>query len=124
MRSNFETALPSSDSGMEGFFRVVFKRNLLKNNQSTASADRLPIDTDRLPIEIGDRTAAIMNYLNENGNARGADFAKLLGLGPDRVRQILQALVKSGIIIKHGDRRHTYYTANQGKEKVDNHQLV
>ena len=110
-----EVAEPEFD--MEGFFRVIFKRSLLNNNKSTAITDRLPIDTDRLPIEIGDRTAAIMNYLNENGSAKSADFAKLLGLGSDRVRQILQTLVKSGIIIKHGDRRHTYYTANQGKEK-------
>ena len=117
---------------MEGFFRVIFRRNQLNNNQSTVNTDRIPIDTDRIPIDIdripintdslsidsSDRIAAIIKYLYENGRGRSADFARLLGLGPDRVKQILQTMVKSGIIIKHGNRRHTYYTANQESDIV------
>ena len=106
-----EVAEPEFD--LEGFFRVVFKRNHINNALSTVATDRLPIDTDRLPIENSDRIVAITKYLSENGRGRSADLAKLLGVGTDRMRQILQVLVRNGIIEKHGDRRHTYYTVNQ-----------
>ena len=116
-----DVAEPEFD--FEGFFRVLFKRNHINIALSTAATDRLPIDTDRLPIENSDRIAAITKYLSENGRGRSADLAKLLGLGTDRVRQILQVMVRDGVIEKHGDRRHTYYTViKQSQDSQDGHQ--
>ena len=46
-----------------------------------------------------------------------ADFVELLAVSPQRVRQILRDMIKDNLIEKHGDKRHTYYTAkNQGME--------
>ena len=69
-----------------------------------------PKGIDRLAIENGDRISAILNYIETNGNGKNSDFVKLLGLSPGRVRQILQGMIKKGLIDKQGDKRHTYYT--------------
>ena len=86
------------------FFKVIFKRSQLDNS------DKIAIGSDRLAIENSDRNLAILKYLNDNGTGKNADFVTLLGLGHQRVRQILQDMVKNNLIEKHGDKRHTYYT--------------
>ena len=72
--------------------------------------DKLPIEGEKLPIENGDRILAILKHLGKNGSGKSSDFVKLIGVSPRRVRQILQDMIKSGLIEKHGDKRHTYYT--------------
>jgi ATP-dependent DNA helicase RecG len=86
------------------FFKVTFKREQSINAQSA-------IDSDRPAIENGDRASAILKYLNENGKGKNSDFANLLELSPQRTREILHDLIKEGLIEKHGEKRHTYYTA-------------
>ena len=78
-------------------------------------SDRLAIEiSDRIAIEISDRNPAILKYLEQNGSGKNADFAKLLAVSPQRVRQILQEMINDNLIEKHGDKRHTYYTAKKG----------
>ena len=88
------------------FFKVTFKRDLAIDAQSA-------IGSDRPAIENGDRISAILEYLNENGTGRNSDFANLLELSPPRTREVLQDLIQKGLIEKHGEKRHTYYTAKQ-----------
>lgn len=88
---------------LDGFFRVIFKRNKSIGNQSEAI-------TDRLPIEITDRNAAVLKFLDENKTGKTSNIAQLLGISPERARQILREMVADGLITKHGDRRHTYYS--------------
>ena len=96
-----DVAEPEFD--LDGFFRVIFKRNKSIGNQSETI-------TDRLPIEITDRNAAILKFLNENKTGKAFEIAQLLGISADRARQILRKMVSDGLITKHGDKRHTYYS--------------
>jgi len=93
------------------FFKVTFKRELLHRDiGDIANSDRVAIDSDRIAIENGDRTSAILSYLQQKGSGKSADFVELLGVGPQRIRQIMQTMVAEGLIEKHGERRYTYYT--------------
>ena len=97
------------------FFKVIFYRNLLNSStemkmQAKENADRLAIDSDRLAID-SDRLALILKYLDENGSGKSSDFTKLIDVSPQRLRQILQSMIKNNLIEKHSDKRYTYYTA-------------
>jgi len=92
---------------------VIFIRNHPINGQTA-------IEVDRAAIENSDRTSIILEYIKENGKGRNADFSKLLGLSPQRVREILKDLIQEELIEKHGERRYTYYTAkNKTKHGQD-----
>ncbi|MDR2711934.1 MAG: hypothetical protein LBB91_02335, partial [Clostridiales bacterium] len=95
------------------FFKVVFERPNPNADAGTA------IGSDRTAIEPSDRESAVLDYLKLHGKGKSADFTKLLGLSAQRVREILQEMAGSGLIGKHGDKRHTYYTA-----KVSNIDLL
>ena len=89
------------------FFKVIFKRNKANDN-------RLAIEiSDRLAIEASDRISSILKYVEQNGSGRNTDFANLLGLSPQRIRQILQSMIKNELIEKHGEKRYAYYTAKK-----------
>ena len=87
------------------FFRVTFFRNQSVSNNGAS------IISDRPAIEYSDRYSLILKYLAENGKGKNADFSKLLGLSSRRVREILQDMIRAGLVKKHGDRRYAYYTA-------------
>jgi len=95
------------------FFKVIFKRPQV---EAAIDSDRTAIDSDRTAIgsdrtAIGsDRTAAVIEYLKQHGKGKNSDFAELFELSHQRVRELLQELAREGLIKKHGDRRHTYYT--------------
>jgi ATP-dependent DNA helicase RecG len=91
---------------LHDFFRVTFARNKSNDNE-------LAIDSDRLAIENSDRTSAILKYLEQNGRGKNADFVKLLGLSPQRIRQILQDMIQNGLIEKHGEKRYAYYVVKK-----------
>ena len=92
---------------LHDFFRVTFTRNQSINNE-------LAIDiSDRVAIESGDRISAILKYLDQNGSGKNADFVKLLELSPQRIRQILQDMLKNNLIEKHGENRYAYYTVKK-----------
>jgi len=107
---NANVAEPEFD--LQDFFRVTFARNQQSGSQLSIASDRQAIASDRQAIEIGDRVTAILQYLEENKRGKSADFSSLLGLSPQRVRVILNGLIQEGLITKHGDKRHTYYTYN------------
>jgi predicted HTH transcriptional regulator len=92
------------DFDWDYFFKVTFERNPSINALSTVSGDRTA-------IENGDRISAVLEYLEVHSKASNSDFAELLGLRPTRTREILQDLVQEGLIEKHGEKRHTYYTS-------------
>jgi len=97
-----DVAQPEFD--LDGFFRVIFKRATSIGNQAGAI-------TDRLPIETPDRDEIILKFLNDNNTGKASEIAHLLGVSTDRARQILRKMASGGLITKHGDRRHTHYTA-------------
>ena len=82
---NAKFAEPKFD--LYDFFRVTFKRN------QTDSKELAIEISDKLAIENSDRISIILNYLEENVIGKNADFAKLLGLSPQRIRQILQEMI-------------------------------
>ena len=91
---------------LHDFFRVTFLRN------QQAINDKSAIDSDRPAID-SDRFSVVLNYLEKNGSGKNSDFVKLLDLSSQRVREILQDMVKDALIEKHGDRRHTFYTVRK-----------
>ena len=93
---------------LHDFFRVTFMRNQPAINNELAIGV-----SDRLAIDSSDRFSAIMNYLAQNKTGKNADFVKLLAVSPQRVRQILQEMIKKELIEKHGEKRHTCYTAKK-----------
>ena len=92
---------------LHDFFRVTFKRNQPINNGLAIE------DSDRIAIESNDRTSVILKYLEQNGSGKSADFVKLLGVSPQRVRQILQDMIKNDLIEKHGEKRYAHYTVKK-----------
>jgi len=92
---------------LHDFFRVTFKRNQINKKESAIE------NSDRTAIEGSNRISAILKYLEENGNGKNADFSKLLGLSSQRTREILQDMIKQGLIEKHGEKRYTYYTVKK-----------
>jgi len=112
MTSAMETAgLEKPDFQTEGhFFKVIFKRPQLPTDTKTAIKNASPaINSDKAAIG-SDRTSTIINFLQQHGKGKNSDFAKLFGLSHQRIREILQSLVQEGLIEKHGNRRHTFYT--------------
>lgn len=101
---NAKVAEPKFD--LHDFFRVTFMRNQTIANTSA-------IGSDRAAIENSDRIFVILQYLDQNGSGKNADFAKLLGLSPQRIREILQDMIQIGLIEKHGEKRYAYYTAKK-----------
>jgi len=85
---------------------VTFTRN-------NSIADVSTLISDRPAIENSDRVSIVLHYLERNGSGKNADLAKLLGLSPQRVREIIQSMIKNGLIEKHGEKRYTYYTAKK-----------
>ena len=97
-----DVAQPEFD--LDGFFRVIFKRATSIGNQAGTI-------TGRLPIKTPDRDEIILKFLNDNNTGKASGIAHLLGVSTDRARQILRKMASDGLITKHGDRRHTHYTA-------------
>jgi len=91
---------------LHDFFKVTFARN-----QSIATTPAL--SSDRPAIESSDRISVILKYLEQNGNGKNSDFAKLLGLSSQRVREILQDMIQNDLIEKHGENRYAYYTVKK-----------
>ena len=114
-----EANIAAPEFDLHDFFRVTFKRNYQFASLSTATSDRQAIASDRQAIEIDDRITAILRYLNQNGKAKNTDISKLLELSPGRTRTILKELVEQGLIIKHSDKRHAYYTARNAKSTTN-----
>ena len=91
---------------LHDFFRVTFARN-------QAIADTSAISSDRPAIETSDRNSVILKYLEQNASGKNSDFTKLLGLSSQRVREILQDMIKNDLIEKHGENRYSYYTVKK-----------
>ena len=96
---------------LHDFFKVTFTR-------SRNAADKLAIEnSDKLAMENSDRVSAIMRYIERSGSGKNADFARLLGVSPQRVGQILRHMVQIGLIEKHGENRHAHYTAKKSSHE-------
>jgi ATP-dependent DNA helicase RecG len=80
-----------------GFFKVTFKRNEVETS------------IGRQSIAVIDRKRAVISYLEENGQARVADFVSVIGLSDGRVRALLREMVGDGTIEKIGDKRYVHY---------------
>jgi len=98
---------------LHDFFRVTFMRNQTINNGLAIEG------SDRLAIESSDRVFAVLNYLEQNGSGKSAEFVRLLGVGPQRVRQILQNMIKDDLIEKHGEKRYAHYTVKKQMKRDD-----
>jgi len=102
------------------FFKVIFKRSQFDANTKLAiESDRLAIDSDRLAIEGADKISIILEYLKKNKVGRSSDFTDLLKVSPQRIRQILQPMIQKDLIVKHGEKRHTYYTISENDQNSD-----
>lgn len=51
----------------------------------------------------------IITYLTIHVSAKNSDLAKLLGLKPTRVRELLKGLIAEGIVVSEGDRKNRVY---------------
>jgi F0F1-type ATP synthase delta subunit len=56
-----------------------------------------------------DRKRTITAFLEEHGQAKAADFVKVIGLSDGRVRALLREMAGDGTIEKVGDNRYAYY---------------
>jgi ATP-dependent DNA helicase RecG len=87
-----------------GFFKVTFKRS-----EAESSIGRQSAANRSLSVAATDRKSAVVSYLEENGQARVADFAGVIGLSDSRVRALLREMVGDGRIEKIGDKRYAHY---------------
>ena len=81
---------------------------------SQSIANRQPIDSQS--IETIDSKKRIAELIKKNGKVTSSQLAKLTGLTPGRVRQILQQLVADGFINKVGDYRYAAYALKNDNE--------
>jgi predicted HTH transcriptional regulator len=100
-----------------GFEAVIYRKTYSdrpadqdSSNKAAIGSDRTAIDSDRPAIFSDDRESAIIDFLTQNEYGKNSDFARLLTLSPQRTREILSSMATRGVIKKHGDKRHTYYT--------------
>ena len=70
--------------------------------QSAANADRVPIESD-------DKNHKILTFIADNGNVTSAQLSDYMGLSQRRVRELLNALVSEGLVVKSGNYRHAKY---------------
>jgi ATP-dependent DNA helicase RecG len=87
-----------------GFFKVTFKRSAIETSIGCQS-----VANRSLSVAATDRKRAVISYLEENGQARVADFAGVIGLSDGRVRALLREMVNDGTIEKIGDKRYAHY---------------
>ena len=107
----FKTIIPLSNENS-----IISDKSAISSDRSSdRSSDKSTINSDRAAIEISDRFSVIINYLKQNGSGKNADFAKLLNLSPQRVREILKEMTIGGHINKHGERKYTYYTIKKNR---------
>ena len=92
-------------------------RTAIENDETAISSDTAAIDSDRTAIENGDRETAIINFIKNNNRGKNSDFAKLLNLSSQRVREILIEMEQKELIQKNGMKRHTYYTLLKSPER-------
>lgn len=76
-------------------------------SNSTTSTDKTPINTGRVPQK--DRTRLILDAIAQQDSVTNGDIAELLGLGPDRTKEILRQMVSEGLLVKTGNRKATRY---------------
>ena len=60
-------------------------------------------------VAPSDRKRAIISFLEENSQAKIADFINIIGLSDGRVRALLREMVSDGTIEKVGKNRYAYY---------------
>ncbi|MFV0554500.1 MAG: RNA-binding domain-containing protein [Mangrovibacterium sp.] len=89
-------------SEQNDFFDVEIVR------QQATDYDRLrPITTDYDRLSQAEKE--IVQYLLDKGVISRKDAVELLGVGETKVKEILNALVEKGIIVREGQGRGTYY---------------
>ena len=89
---------------------------LVLSPHDTENSDETTTVSDRTAIHDEDRVSAILTFIKQRGRGKNSDFANILGLSSQRVREILNDLVCRGLIQKHGNKRHTYYTSKNVDE--------
>jgi len=88
------------------------------SDKAAIGSDRTAIDSDRPAIISEARASAITDFLIQNEYGKNSDFARLLKLSPQRTREILSDMVAKEVIIKHGNKRYTYYTLANTEENT------
>ena len=91
---------------LDGFFKVIFRRS-----ESVASDPQAAVsDRKRSQAVIpADRKRAIINFLEEHGQAKATELIDITGLSHGRVRTLLREMVSDDTVAKIGDNRYTYY---------------
>ena len=92
---------------------ILSPHEAIDSDKAAIDSDRTAIGSDRVAIELEDRENEIINFINQNGRGKNSDFAELLNLSPQRIREILSEMVNKNILLKNGSKRHTYYTLKQ-----------
>jgi ATP-dependent DNA helicase RecG len=104
-------AIESEELAIEsGELAIESDRVAIENEELAIDSDRVAIDSEELAIDNKDSISIILEYLSIESEGKNSDFVKLLRVSPQRVRQILQTMIKKDLIIKHSDKRHAYYT--------------
>jgi len=78
--------------------------------QSAVSADGAPINSE-------DKSQQVLLFIKNNENATSAQLADYTGLSQRRVREILNALMAEGLVVRTGHYRHAKYMLNDAKLK-------
>lgn len=113
---------------IDGLIRVnIFRRRtrdaFAHSGAKTTNTDKTPINTDKTPINtdktpINDekvlcaatrREREILGFVERSEMVSNADVAMFLGLGPDRVKEILRSMTQRGLLVRLGEKKGTRY---------------
>jgi hypothetical protein len=85
-------------------------------NQPLSAANQ-PLSATNRPLSAAkaDRMQAIIDFLENAGQARTRELTEIVGLSEGRVRDLLRAMVEDGTIDKVGSNRYACYRLKKEK---------
>ena len=91
-----------------------------KTDRSIKSADKMPINADKVPISnLSAQQKKIWQFVEDEGNITSRQAEILLEVKQRRARTILGEMVDIGLLERHGAYKNTMYVMRQ-KAKKDN----
>jgi ATP-dependent DNA helicase RecG len=108
-----------------GFFSVIIYRKHLRVSGLVADNSGLVADNSGLVADnsglvadnsglVADNEKVILEYLKNNKRISTKDAKSVLGLKDAMIRRIFGRMTSSGLILKKGGGRNTYYVENRG----------
>lgn len=90
-------------------FRGRTRDTLAHSGVKITNTDKTPIKDRKVPCAATGREREILAFVERSEMVSNADVAMFLGLGPDRVKEILRSMTQRGLLVRLGEKKGTRY---------------